>query len=62
MRIARFSRPVALYDASVSAQTSEAIGESIFNMIDFEEVADVNVVKVIGANSYPDIPGLCDSN
>ena len=52
MRIARIARPGALCDASASAQTFGTIGESIVNPMDFEEVADVDIVsKVIEAES-----------
>ena len=49
MRAARIARPVALRGASVSAQTSDAIGESVTNPIDFEEVPGANLRKVIDA-------------
>ena len=60
MRIARIARHGALYDASVSAQTSEEVGETIVNPTDFEEVVDVNVDKLTGANPYAHIPRFGD--
>ena len=49
-----------MYDASVSARTSAAVGEAVVNPIDFEEVADVNVAKSIDADSYSHIPCFGD--
>ena len=62
MRIARIARPGALYDASVSSQTFETIGEMAINPIDFDEAADVNVAKLIGSNYYSNITGFWDIN
>ena len=56
MRISRIAIPGALYDASVSAQTSVVVGESIINPIDPEELADVNFAKVLGDPSHSHIP------
>ena len=47
-RIARISRPDALYGATASAQTSERIDEAIMNPIDFAEIVDVNLTKSAG--------------
>ena len=58
MWVARIERPGALYDASFPSQTSETAGETIINPIDFEEVADVDVSKLIGADSYAHMPGF----
>ena len=57
MRIARIARPVALYDASFSAQTFENIDESIIYPIDFAEVVEVNLIESIGGISHSHIPG-----
>ena len=62
MRIARIARQVALYDASAPAQTCETVGETIKNPIDFDEVDTVNVAKLVGADSYPNMPGFEDFN
>ena len=56
MLVARIARPVALYGASVSAQTSETADETIVRPIDFEEFAYVYVAKLICANSYAHMP------
>ena len=48
MRIARIARPYSLYDASVSAQTSEADDQVILNPIDFDEIFDVNLTNEAG--------------
>ena len=55
-RNSRIARTGALYGASVSGRTFETIGETTINPIDLEEVVDVNVSKVLGANSYPRVP------
>ena len=60
--IARVARPGALCDASVSAQTSEATGETIVNPIDVEESDDANVAKLIDASSYSHMPRFVDFN
>ena len=60
MRIARISRPGALYGASVSSQTSETIDETIVNPFDPEEVPDVHISNVLGTESYSHMPGLDD--
>ena len=48
IRIARIAMPDASYDASVPAQTSEAVGDTILNPIDFVEIADLNLAKSSG--------------
>ena len=53
MRIASIARPGALYGASVSAQTSEAIG----NPSDFEEISDANMASAASAVDYPHMSG-----
>ena len=58
MRISRIAGPGALYDADVSASTPETIPDTIINPIDFEEIADVDVAKAIGANPHSHIPGF----
>ena len=60
--IARFARPGALYYASVSSQAFEAIGETIANPSNFEEVAAVNVAKFVGKISYSHMPGFENFN
>ena len=57
MLIGRIARPGALYDASVSAQTSETVDAEI-SPVDFEEVVDVSVTKLLGADSYSNMPGF----
>ena len=50
MRIARISRPRALYGASVDGRTSETIGgESVVNPIDCAEVFDVHLARAADA-------------
>ena len=56
MRISRSARRGALYDASVSEEASGAIYEAIVKPFDFEEVPDVDVDEVLGANSYSRMP------
>ena len=58
--VARIARPVALYGASASAQTAETIDETIVNPIDFEEVGDVNVARLIDMGPYSHMPGFDD--
>ena len=60
MRIARISRPGAFYGASVSAKTFEAIGESIVNPIDLEEIFDVNMGNSMRAEKYSHIRGFVE--
>ena len=56
MRIGRIARPGALYDASASSRDFGTIDETPINPNDFEEVIDVYVANVIGANSYSHMP------
>ena len=58
MRIARIARPGELYGAPESAQTCEAIDESIVNPRHFGEVIDVSVSKSIDMGDYSQMPGL----
>ena len=58
MRFDRIARPVALYGAPVSARTSATIAEAIVNPIDFEEVPDGDMDKVLGAESYSHMHGF----
>ena len=55
-RIARIARPGALCDASVSAQTFETSGEKLINPSDSDEIADVDLAKMIRSNSHSHIP------
>ena len=58
MRIARIARPGSLYGASASAQTFEAIQESVVSPSNFNEIADVNLARAANARNYPHIPGF----
>ena len=57
MRIARISRHCALYDASISAQTSEAAGHVVLNPIYSDEVIDVNMAKTTENPKFARIEG-----
>ena len=58
MRISRIARPDALYGASESAHTFDAIYESIVNPRDFCDVADVNLERAAIAVNYSHMPGF----
>ena len=62
MRIARIAMPGALCGESASAQNSGTFGETVINPIDFEEITDVNIDKVLGADSYSHMPGFAGSD
>ena len=57
-RIARISRPGALYDASISAKTFEDFGRSIGNLSDSDEVFEARVTKANGNLKFPHINGF----
>ena len=59
MRISRIVSHDALYYASVSAQTFEAIGETIIiSPIDFGEIVNVNLTKSTGDIKHNHIQGI----
>ena len=60
MRVARIARRDALYDATIAAQTCEAVGKVLLYPIDFEGVVDVDIatsiknIKCARINGYSD--------
>ena len=59
-RISRISRPGALYDAPISAQTFEDVGRVLVNLIDFDGVVDAHVTKATGNLKFPQIRGYSE--
>ena len=57
LRIGRISRPGALYDTEISAQTSEASGHVILNPIDFDEACALNITKATENLKFDRIEG-----
>ena len=55
MRIGGIEMPDSLYDASISAQTFEGVGQVIINQIDFEEIVEVDMTRATGVIKFPRI-------
>ena len=60
IRTSQISRHGALYDASISAQTSESAGHVVLNPIDFDDVIEVYIAKSDGDLKAPHIRGYGD--
>ena len=57
MRIARIAMADALFGASVSARTFEAVGKVVLNPIDRGEVIDANIAKAVGGIKFHRVKG-----